>query len=127
MMEQYVQSESWPEYRTVADIVRDALYHRLHWASEQKHRGNFPNVAQAVIRERYRKRLEQDAQYEQEMREFRNQIDVTLTQMLQRDEHESVMSYCEDLLADIDSFHGREQEKLINQIQTFMERAKGRW
>lgn len=127
MMEQYIQSDQWPEYSSIQAIFRDALYHRLHWISTQKDRTQFPNVRMAMIRERYRKRLNDDADYLASMRQFRSDLDVTLTKMLQDEEYEAVQSYVEDMLADIDAFPGREQEKLINQLHTYLERAKGRW
>lgn len=127
MMEQVVQSDQWPEYRTFQDVVRDALYHRLHWITTQKQRGLFPEIQSAMVRERYIKRLEADIQYEASIRAFRDVIDKSLTAMLQREEYDSVQSYVEDLLQDMDSFKGREQEKLVNQLGTYLERAKGRW
>lgn len=127
MMEQYIQSDQWPEYRHMADIVRDALYHRLYWASQQKNRSQFPEVASAMVRERYRKRLDAEVLREMELREFRHDLDTRLTEMLQREEYEAVLSYCEDLLTDMSAFEGRGQEKLVNQIHTFIDRAKGRW
>lgn len=127
MMEPIIQSDQWPEYGSVQAIFRDALYHRLHWISEQKVRTQFPEVARAVVRDRYRKRLEADVALEAEAREFRQTIDRTLSEMLQREEYEAVQSLAEDMLEDIDSFRGPEQEKLTNQLHTYLERAKGRW
>jgi hypothetical protein len=127
MMEQLIQSDQWPEYNSIQSIVRDSLYHRLRWTGTQKNRPQYPAIQQAMIRERYRKRLDSDIQHEAEMRDFRKMIDRSLSEMLQREEYDAVQSYCEDILADMDSFTGDEQSNLINQIHTYMERAKGRW
>ena len=126
-MEQLIQSEQWPEYNSLQAIVRDALYHRLRWTGTQKNRSQYPGIQRAMIRERYRNRLDADIQYEASMREFRQTLDRSLSEMLQREEYETVQSYCEDILNDMENFHGKEQEKLINQVHTYMERAKGRW
>ena len=127
MMEQLIQSEQWPEYHSIQAIVRDALYHRLRWTGTQKNRPQFPDIKRAMIRERYRKRLESDMQHEAEMREFRQTLDRSLSEMIQREEYDAVQSYCEDILSDMDNFKGEEQTKLINQVHTYLERAKGRW
>jgi hypothetical protein len=127
IMEQVSQSDQWPEYRAYQDIVRDALYHRLHWISKQKSRGTFPYVESAMVRARYLKRLETDAEYEAEIRGFREKVDRELSEKLQREEYDSVQSYVEDLLNDMEHFKGREQEKLTNMVHTYLERAKGRW
>ena len=127
MMEQVTQSDQWPEYRGYQDVVRDSLYHRLHWIATQKNRGRFPDVKSAMIRARYLKRLEADIEYEAEIRAFREKVDRTLAEMLQREEYDAVQSYVEDLLQDMDNFKGREQERLTNQLHTYLERAKGRW
>lgn len=127
MMENIKDSDQWPEYRGFQDIVRDALYHRLHWITAQKNRGQYPEVQSAMVRERYRKRLEADIQYEASVREFKETIDRSLSEMLQREEYDAVLSYVDDMLQDMDHFKGREQEKLINLLHTYQERAKGRW
>jgi len=127
MMEHIIQSDQWPEYTSVQTILRDALYHRLHWTGTQKDRSQHPGVARAMVRERYRKRLDEDIAIEAENREFRKKLDKTLSEMLQREEYDSVLSYAEDMLADIGNFAGPEQEKLTNQLHTYLERAKGRW
>lgn len=127
MIEQLIQSDQWPEYSSLQAVFRDSLYHRLHWTTTQKNRGQFPNIARAMVRERYRKRIENDILLEASIKEFRQSIDRSLSEMLQREEYESVQSYVEDLLADMDSFKGHEQEKLVNQLHTYLERAKGRW
>jgi len=127
LLEQLSQSDQWPEYRTFQDVVRDALYHRLYWSAQQKNRGQFPDIQSAMVRERYRKRLETDIAYEAAVREFREDIDRALSEMLQREEFDAVQSYVEDMMQDMDHFKGREQEKLTNQLHTYLERAKGRW
>lgn len=127
IMEVYIQSDLWPEYTGIQPIVRDALYHRLHWAAEQKARGDSPMVKQAMVRERYRKRLNMDSEYENSMKEFRRNVDDVLGSMLQQEQFEAVQAYCEDILQEMDAFPGHEQEKLLKQVHTFLERAKGRW
>ncbi len=44
LLHQYADDSSWPEYRTIQDILRDALFHRLRWIGEQKNREQYPGV-----------------------------------------------------------------------------------
>jgi len=44
-----VHSREWPEYRSPQDFVRDAIYHRLHWAHNSQ-RTTDPELA-AVLAE----------------------------------------------------------------------------
>ena len=63
-------SPSWPEFRSNQDIIRDAIFHRLHWIEAQKDREQFPYVQEALARERLLARLrieEADADHREEM------------------------------------------------------------
>lgn len=39
-----VGSDDWPEYRTMTDFYRDAIYHRMRWASRHRNRQISPRA-----------------------------------------------------------------------------------
>jgi hypothetical protein len=70
MLEFLTHSPWWPEYRSSQDVLRDAIYHRLHWVDQQHGREQFPHVQEALARERLLARLradEADAAHREEM------------------------------------------------------------
>lgn len=41
---EFINSPDWPEYKTPQDFYRDAIYHRMRWASKQPDRGRNERV-----------------------------------------------------------------------------------
>lgn len=50
-MSQYIQSGKFPHYRTMQDIVRDAVYHRLKWLADEYM--SDPEMLQLISRENF--------------------------------------------------------------------------
>lgn len=48
-MSRYIEQRTFPAYRTKADIVRDALHHRLHWLHEHENDPDATKVSNADI------------------------------------------------------------------------------
>lgn len=44
MISEIVASPDWPEYQTLQDFYRDAIYHRMRWAQRQHGRSQNPRV-----------------------------------------------------------------------------------
>lgn len=67
LLHQIADSVSWPEYRNIQDIIRDALYHRLYWIGQQKDREKYPGIrtliAEAQLHRMLDTRTEQSASF----------------------------------------------------------------
>ena len=78
IMHGVVNSDAWPEYRTTQDILRDALYHRLHWIEQQKNREQVPGVAESIRRERLRTEIERSNLEQEERQQFVGEVEQGL-------------------------------------------------
>ncbi len=44
VISQLIASSDWPEYKTAQHFYRDAIYHRMRWASKVRNRSDSPRI-----------------------------------------------------------------------------------
>jgi hypothetical protein len=77
-----VASPQWPEYDSVQAIIRDALYHRMHWASTQRDREATVGVARAMAIMRLQQKREEAERRMEEAEELDVSINDTVLKLL---------------------------------------------
>lgn len=127
LMEQVCQSDAWPEYRSIQDIVRDSLYHRLHWVSGQKEREAFPEVRAAMMQVRLERQLSYITESARMWREFSERIEETLTTLAAANDWEIVKNFCDDAAEEIDDVPQPYRGKLAAQLDMWKRRADREW
>jgi hypothetical protein len=82
MINEIVQSDDWPEYKGQNAFIRDAIYHRLHWASEQSDRYMKPEVAKQIIIAQRMASYEQLRQDLEQIEELMTDLDDTFRKVV---------------------------------------------
>lgn len=123
-MMMYINSDDWPEYRQVQDIVRDALYHRLHWMSEQKNREQFPGIRQAILRARHQRRLRANMENTIAWAEFSTEIDRVLAEKIAAQQWEGALEWCAEFKGELDDVEEPFRSKMLRQITSWEMRAR---
>ena len=88
-MSSLIASPEWPEYRDTQSIIRDALYHRLHWTTTQKDREAAPGVARAMAIMRFERSREAAEQMMHEAEEMDQGINNTVIELLRAGDNDS--------------------------------------
>ena len=127
MIEQIVQSDAWPEYSSVQDFIRDAIYHRLHWTTIAKDRDHIPAVRAMVMQIRRERELNVIAQQHMTWRAFSDRIERTLQEMMQAGDWDLIAAWCEDTLDEIDDVPEPHRTRLADQLESWRKRAENRW
>ena len=124
-MAQIINSDMWPEYRSNQDIIRDALYHRLHWIDQQKNRGNIPAIAAALARARLQRVLFQQTSDSAEWVQLSNDIHTTLTIRLNEGDFTGVKEFINQAMDAVDDFEEPYRTRLVEQLRNLHARAGG--
>lgn len=128
ILHQIANSDTWPEYGNVHAIVRDALYHRMHWISEQKGREQFPAVAQAVAIARAEAKIEVQDRTAESVDQLKKRIDKTLGDFLAEHQYEAVVEWVDEFAEEtLPSIQEPWRTKLAGQLSTYKRRAEARW
>ena len=125
IMGQIVNSDSWPEYKSNQDIIRDALYHRLHWIDQQKDRSHNPHINQALARARLEQALHQDSVDAEEWHLFSNNIQATLNRRLADGDNTGIKEFIQAAIPAVESFREPYRTRLSEQLRNFWVRAGG--
>lgn len=123
ILQQIVSSDDWPEYRSIHDIVRDALYHRMHWIGQQKNREQFPLVYQALIRAHYDRVLTNFADEAVDWRRHAEKIDQVMQLQVESGNADSVKAYIEDFAPRLVHISEPYRTRLSLQLQGWAARA----
>lgn len=122
------ESDSWPEYTSANAIMRDALYHRLHWISEQKNRQAFPAIDEAIAIAQAESSLELDNRRAERVAVLRKKIDDVLGEMLSNYEYEALVEWVDDFAEhQLPRIQQPHRKKLEEQLSMYRRRAELRW
>lgn len=127
VMQQKVQSSQWPEYRTIQDCVRDAIFHRIHWWSEQTSRGDIPHVREAIFQQEMRDRIQMSDYRKAQWKEFIEEIETKIQHHIAEGNRSEVFSILEDLGERLHQVDEPYRSKLDTLIQAWSVRANFDW
>lgn len=118
-----VNSVDWPEINSTQAFVRDAIYHRMHWASEQTDRTRIESVRklraielmkQAIARHSFIRRA-----YEQMMEEMQE----TFRSASVHSDREVLLALIEEVEVAIKEFPEAMQDKLHDELDYWKRRS----
>jgi hypothetical protein len=128
IMKDIENSDLWPEYKSVAAFLRDAAYHRMHWAAEQKGRGSTARVEEALAIAQANRSLFHEEARDSDMSKFRENIDKVLGAKLADKDFAGVSDWIEEfervhLPRVKEPYHTR----IKAQLETYARRAEMGW
>ena len=127
VMNQKVQSSEWPEYRSIQDCVRDAIFHRMHWWSEQTDRESIPHVREAIFQQQMRDRIQMADFRKTQWRIFIEELEVKITSHIKEGNRAEVISILEDLGERLWQIDEPYRTKVNDLIEVWTRRANFDW
>lgn len=98
-IEAIIEDPRFPEYRTTADFIRDAVFHRLHYWADNPDRpvtGDLPN---RLSLERMKNRLASSRDFSHEVASFKGELDETCSALHRARDYTGLLrlvNECED-------------------------------
>ena len=120
-----VASPDWPEFTTPQHFYRDAIFHRMHWASQQPDRRTSPRVkaliglAQGQASLNYQNMIREGAQG------YLDYARKTLTDLAGDGNEQMVRETIKDLEANLDYLAEPWRTQLQREIDTWERRVNG--
>lgn len=118
-----VASKEWPEYKTVQHIIRDAVYHRIKWASNQSDRGRLPGVKLAIVMAEQEERLDGQTRMRNNYKRLREKIELTFREALAEREGMVVREIISDFMDQLEEFPEPYQSRLLDDLLYWQKRA----
>jgi hypothetical protein len=118
-----VNSPEWPEIKSSQDFIRDAIYHRLHWTSEQKNRGNLRYVSNLQALSEASAILARHREFQSAYELFDEESEESLRQALLTNDADILMSLIEDLSTSVPRFPEPYRTSLSNKLDQWKRRA----
>jgi hypothetical protein len=121
-------SDLWPEYKSVAAFMRDAMYHRMHWIAEQKGRGSAIHVEEALAVAQATRSLYHEEARDSDMAKFREHIDKVLGAKLADKDYTGVADWIEEFRRiHLPKFREPYHSRVEIQLDTYARRAEMGW
>lgn len=117
--------KDWPEYETPQSFIRDAIYHRLHWVSEQRESGRVmvaTNLAQLMALHDIQEDLELDASTRTEFQETKKKMSAQFTDILADGDIASLRGMIVDFEAKADVFREPYKSLLLRELKIWENR-----
>lgn len=115
----------WPEYETPQSFIRDAIYHRLHWVSEQRASGReliATNLAQLMALHDMQEDLRLDAATRSEFQETKKMMGVQFTEIMADGDISSLRSLLVDFESRADVFREPYKALLLRELKIWENR-----
>lgn len=119
----------WPEYDTPQGFIRDAIYHRLHWVSQQRESGRemiATNIAQLMTTHQMQEDLLLDSKMRGGFQEMKKTIEARFTEMLADGDIAALRSFIVDFESRIDMFREPYQSQLKRELKIWEGRIVNR-
>ena len=96
-IESIVEHPDFPEYRSAADFVRDAIFHRLHYWASHPTRDTDPMLQNRLSLERMKNRLAEQQLHSAEVASFRSQLDDACSELTRARDYKGLRQILADL------------------------------
>lgn len=116
----------WPEYDTPQGFIRDAIYHRLHWVSEQRESGRemtATNIAQLMAIHDMQEDLHLDASTRAEFQEMKKMISSQFQDILADGDYASIRGLLVDFESKADVFREPFKSQLLRELKIWENRV----
>lgn len=122
MINQVVSSPEWPEYQTLQDFYRDAIFHRMRWAQQQPNRGRDPKVRTLMAIINSQATLNHQATVRAAAEEQVNAASRTLSQMVADGNPVAVRETIKELEANLTDLPEPWRGRLAAELETWERR-----
>lgn len=123
-----VGSPHFPEYKNSQDVIRDALYHRLKWATSHRDRSSDEQIKALMAITAQKARLHAADRLRGEAVAFREEIDTTMRRILADGGGQAAASWLEEMAHQIDTDVPEPyRSNLMEVIKGWMNRAQASW
>lgn len=119
----FVSSAEWPEYISVQAFVRDAIFHRMHWASQQKNRGAQTKIRQLMELATMHESLTLRAGFRTSYQDFHDQMNVVFRNALSDGDGQNVRLLLSDFQDRTEQFDEPYRSKLLDELRYWEKRA----
>ena len=119
----------WPEYDTPQGFIRDAIYHRLHWVSQQRESGRelvATNIAQLMNTHQMQEDLLLDSKMRGGFQEMKKTIEARFTEMLADGDIAALRSFLVDFESRADKFREPYRSQLHRELKIWEGRIANR-
>lgn len=120
-----VNSPDWPEYRSVQDFYRDAIYHRMRWASRQPDRTTSPRVAKLMAIASGTAALDYHNMITTASKEYIDQASKTLQNLVANGNQLALREAIKELESTLDLIEEPYRSELARLLETYERRAFG--
>lgn len=114
-----IESRKIPDYRTAADLIRDAIVHRLHYLSERTTSTALDGVVNRIAIEN------KTAQYQEELdafRELTNEIRDTCQKAFIENDHEHLYDYIDQQAQLVEALREPFRSRIISILNEYAQR-----
>lgn len=118
-----INSPDWPEYRTPQDFYRDAIYHRMKWASRQESRSGSERVRTLMALIQGQAALDYATLIREASHSFIENARKTLSQLLGDGNILGVRETIKELEASLDDLGEPYRSSLRTEIESWERRA----
>lgn len=120
-----VNSNDWPEYRTVQDFYRDAIYHRMRWATRQPDRSTSVRVAKLIAIARGQAAIDYADMLMRSSQEFVENASKTLAALVANGNQLALREAMKEMENVLDELEEPYRDELRRTIETYERRSYG--
>jgi hypothetical protein len=120
-----VNSPDWPEYRSVQDFYRDAIYHRMRWATRQPDRLSSPKVKHLIALAQSKAALDYANLVRQSNQELVTDAERTLRDLAADGNQLALKQAIKELETGLDQMEEPWRSELARLLETYERRSYG--
>lgn len=127
IMMTYVSSPEWPEYRSLQDFARDAIYHRWNWAKDWERRNGrplTPELKQLMAMAAGQSRAEQSRLVDERFIEYMDAQEEAMRLKYNRQDFSALMEIIEELEVAAEDFMEKDRLRVLEMADTWRRKVE---
>lgn len=122
-IQELIASPEWPEYRTPQDFYRDAIYHRIRWASRQPDRTSSARVRTLMAQAQAEAALQYRMSMQRSHRDILDLMQKTFGEAVANNDYMGIKETVKDIEALLDKMDEPWRSRLASELESWNRRV----